>query len=76
MGFPLSRKGDVQAAIMGNIAQKGGGSGYLHEGVSLLEVFDVSRHAQHIAPSLSLHRPDKGLRYALGIGAAREAIRS
>ena len=45
MGFLPSRKGDVQAVTMGNIAQKGGGSGYLYEVVSLLEVFDAARHA-------------------------------
>ena len=42
MGFPPSRKGDVQVVTMGNIA---GDSGYLHEAVSLLEVFDVAWHA-------------------------------
>ena len=73
MGFPPSRKGDVQVVTMDNIA---GGSSYLHEVVSLLEVFDVARHAQHITPSLSLHRPDKVLGYALGIDAAPGAIRS
>ena len=46
------------------------------EAVSLLEVFDAALYTQHIAPGLSFHRVDKGLRHALGMDAAPEAIHS
>jgi len=41
----------------------------------VLEVFDASRHAQHIALGLSLYCSDKGLGYAFGSDTAAEAMR-